>query len=205
MYIASLHERYIKMSSDFFEAYTITKEELKVFTDGRDSYDLRELKDLEIISVKMRENALSCTLFQALAFESMMNYLGVRVIGASKFKEHYERLTPLNKLIVLYRIETGKDFPKDNELYKNIKSLISLRNELTHSKSKNFDYYNSDFEKHQKIHDYCDQNIIDKVEEIQNVCSRLQNKLNSKLENNWFNEYAQEKIYTSGNLVAFYK
>lgn len=210
MYITSLHERYIKMSNDFFEAYSISKEEFKSFTGNRDSFDLRELtddflKDLEILSVKMRENALSCVLFQALAFESMMNHLGVRVVGASKFKEHYEKLSSLNKLIVLYRIEVGEDFPKGEKLYKDIKNLTSLRNDLAHSKSKNFDYYNSGFEEHQKIHDYCDQNIIDKVEEIQDVCSRLQNKLNSKLKNNWFDEYAQERMYTPGNLAMFYK
>jgi hypothetical protein len=74
-------------------------------------------------------------IFEALAVEAFINYYAANRLGNSYFEEHLDKLTMINKYIVITKLVTGKDFPKDNHIYERLQLLATTRNNLVHNKS----------------------------------------------------------------------
>lgn len=84
---------------------------------------------------------ITAIVFEAMAVEAYINFIGEMKLGKSYFKEHIDELSTLNKIVVIPHLVAGKKFPKDINLYGKLQELFSMRNKLVHTKVLHIDLY----------------------------------------------------------------
>jgi hypothetical protein len=131
-------ELYNKSSKQFYEEYFSLKEEIdnlngaKAFWDYT-SHTSEENYRYDINSFIARRNAFAAIVFQALAIESYLNLYGSYHLS-EKFDKEYEYKPTLKKLKSLCKDVVKKEFPADDNLYKDIDLLFRKRDSLVHDK-----------------------------------------------------------------------
>jgi len=95
------------------------------------------MKKLEKVESKAQQDSITCIIFSALAIEAYIYDYGARRLGDSFIKDHIDKLETISKIIIIFRLVLSKDFPKDGNLYYNLRNLIKERNNLVHYKSHN--------------------------------------------------------------------
>ncbi|MBD2060490.1 hypothetical protein H6F88_31610 [Oculatella sp. FACHB-28] len=86
---------------------------------------------------KLSNYCVVTIVFSALAVEGYIYDYAARKLTDNFVEEHIDKLKVISKYIVVTKLVTGKDFPKDGKAYQMLKQLISNRNYIVHSKSAN--------------------------------------------------------------------
>lgn len=93
-------------------------------------------------------SCLIAIVFAALAVEGYIYYYAVKNLPKGFVESHLDKLDLVSKWILIPRLVTGKEFPKDSEAFRLLKQLVSSRNYLVHIKASSvlsFDEQSSDF------------------------------------------------------------
>ncbi|QDV68016.1 hypothetical protein Poly24_17220 [Rosistilla carotiformis] len=100
--------------------------------------ELAELSDV------IHDSAVSAIVFAGMAAEAYIYDYAARNLGRSYTDNHVDKLKAESKWIVIVRLVTGNEFPKDRQAFQLLTGLIKARNTLVHSKSR--DVKESDLE-----------------------------------------------------------
>lgn len=84
---------------------------------------------------QIQKNSVSCIVFAAMAIEAYIYDYGARHLSDSYVTQHLDKLDVVSKWIIIPKIATGNDFPKDNHAFELLKKLIKTRNSYIHYKS----------------------------------------------------------------------
>ena len=73
-------------------------------------------------------------LWSILAAESLINYYGYKKFGVSAVKDHFDKLSLVNKWVLVSSYQSDRGFSYSNELIKKFEIIVSLRNKIVHEK-----------------------------------------------------------------------
>ena len=82
------------------------------------------------------EAAAIAIVFAGMAVEAYIYDYSARNLGDKFTKDHLDSLSVQNKWVLIPRLITGTDFPKDRAAFSLLNKLVKSRNNLVHSKSK---------------------------------------------------------------------
>lgn len=195
-YSFSLCEYFYQISIEQYEIYVISRKELDEVANHEKSFDILSHSPEEDIKFKNLydktiSSAISFIVFQAFAVEAYMNFYGAKKIGDKEFISHYDRISIIDKIVIVSKIATSKDFPKGEHVFELVRRLFRQRDKLVHYKSKAIDIGScseEDFCKHQYN---CYEFIFDGIEEITNTYPQLKATL-AKMENKQIDLFSEQ-------------
>ncbi len=138
--------------SPYYSMVQIARENLTLALEGQETVNtLRKTLDglvefdreyflsqeLRPAEEKLANYCLITIVFSALAVEGYIYDYAARKLTDEFVDEHIDKLSVIDKLIVVTKLVTGKDFPKDGKAFCLLKELIKNRNKIVHSKSTN--------------------------------------------------------------------
>ncbi len=85
---------------------------------------------------------LQTVVFSAMCFEAAIYDFASIYLGDDYVREHLDKLDVLSKWLVVLRLVSGIEIPKDEAPYCALKVLVTERNRLVHSKSEAWGYEN---------------------------------------------------------------
>ncbi len=150
----SRHHEYALMAMWFNKKLCKSRDNLRVVTrrieeiqqsivddTTEETFETEEYKYLRNQDNLLKDIDRYCTsviVFSALAVEAHLYDIGARKLGDGYMKDHLDKLDITSKAILIFELVTKKNFPKDGQLYQNLKKLQSDRNKLVHFKSKHY-------------------------------------------------------------------
>ena len=101
--------------------------------------DAEAFRVLEIAPVenKTESHCLIAIVFSALTIEGYIYYYAIRHFSEDFVDTHLDRLDVVSKWVIVPKLVTGKDFPKDSRAFQLLKQLVANRNYIVLSKSTN--------------------------------------------------------------------
>lgn len=116
-----------------------TVNKLRKTLDGLVEFDREYFfsQELKPVEEKLANYCLITIVFSALAVEGYIYDYAARKLTDEFVDEHIDKLSVTSKLIVVTKLVTGKDFPKDGKAFCLLKELIKNRNKIVHNKSTN--------------------------------------------------------------------
>lgn len=110
--------------------YDKLKDDPKSWVMGKDKdYYLQQYNNCIINS------GITCIVFLAMAVESFIYDYASEHLGDTFVKNYIEKLDVKSKWVIIPKLVTGKDLPRDKKGFELLNKLISLRNRFVHSKS----------------------------------------------------------------------
>lgn len=129
---------YNYMAQEFYKEYYESQRVLEEYKkESTNTGFLDRSKQLNLRN-NVSKNSISCIIFLALSIEAYVNFFGSVKLGHSNFVTHYEKISTVDKLIVLTKAGIGKEFPKGDNIYQKVKRVFYLRNQLVHPKSQHY-------------------------------------------------------------------
>ncbi len=112
---------------------------LRKTLDGLEGFEREYFLSQELSPVETKlGNYCSITIvFSASAVEGYIYDYAARNLTDNFVEAHIDKLSVISKLIVVTKLVTGKDFPKEGQTFELINKLIKDRNDIVHSKSTN--------------------------------------------------------------------
>lgn len=122
------YEEVWKMLSPYFigedwheKLKTLTKEELLYFTVG--------------LGNKKTEHLIKAITFGAMCLEAFIYDYAAHNFTDTYVKKYLDKLDVVSKWVVITRLTTGKDFPRESKAFEDLRMVIKARNDFIHSKS----------------------------------------------------------------------
>jgi hypothetical protein len=148
---AGLHEYYNSIALEHYSEYVVSNKLYKELTNNNQSWDFllhssEENARYYQLCIEKQRKAIISIVFEAFAVESFINCYGTERLGKKLFDEKYQMLGVTDKYIIISREVTGKDFPKGINAFRMLKELVSVRNNLVHSKCVEIDMFNEDLQ-----------------------------------------------------------
>jgi hypothetical protein len=105
------------------------------------SLKLDDPLDLAASEFEIRTNQDKCALiaicFSAMCVEAFIYDYAARHTSDSYVQKYLDRLDLAGKWVVIPKLVTGKEFPRNSTAFDSLKFLIKMRNKLVHFKSSN--------------------------------------------------------------------
>jgi hypothetical protein len=144
-YTFSLCEIFYNMSREEYSTYVISRRKLEELCKGKKYFDvlshsLEENTLFHNLAHKSYSSAIASIVFQAFAIEAYINFYGAKKLGKGAFNDHYERISIKDKIVIISRIATGRDFPKGEKVYELVRKLFTQRDKLVHHKGKGINF-----------------------------------------------------------------
>ena len=81
------------------------------------------------------EHLVKAVIFGAMCLEAFIYDYAAHNFTDTYVKNYLDKLDVVSKWVVVVRLVTGKDFPKESKAFAGLKELIKKRNDFVHSKS----------------------------------------------------------------------
>lgn len=94
--------------------------------------------NLKPIKEKVEDYYVIALVFVALAVEAYIYDYAAKKLTDNFVGSHLDKLDLASKWVVMPKLVTGKDFPKDGKAFYLLKQLVKNRNYIVHNKSANF-------------------------------------------------------------------
>ncbi len=91
--------------------------------------------ELQNLQSEIDKCAIMVIVFCAMALEAYIYDYASRKLTDSYVQDHLDKLDTLSKWVVIPKLVTGKELPKDHRWFSLLKRLIQQRNTLAHHKS----------------------------------------------------------------------
>lgn len=135
---ASLFSSYTEVAKEHFKKAVDMEPELDAMREkksnlGYDDYELG-LKIVEI-DHEIEKHSLITIVFSALALEAFIYDYGARKTSDNFIQKYIDKLDLVSKWVVIPKLITGKDFPRNGNSFELLKKLVKIRNLIVHYKS----------------------------------------------------------------------
>lgn len=87
---------------------------------------------------ELQKNCIITITFSAMSLESFIYDYSASVLGDSYTSNYIDKLDVISKWVIVPKMITGKEIPRDERCFELLKQTIKLRNNFIHSKSKEF-------------------------------------------------------------------
>lgn len=136
----SIHAMYYKIARDHSTIYRALDSELKKLeTDGVTEDELDHVhRRIEQCYEERERAAVICVTFAGMSLEAFFYDYGASALGDEFVEEHLDKLDLKTKFIVYPRLICGKSPAKGEHAYSSLSTLVRLRNDLVHFKSRPF-------------------------------------------------------------------
>ncbi|PWW20219.1 hypothetical protein DFO73_11633 [Cytobacillus oceanisediminis] len=197
MHIA-LHTFYFQIAMEHYQKYMECLNQYNELTDNNAQWDIFS-KDPEQnqsyfgLFRDKEKNAIITVVFLVMSVESLINEYGFCFLGEKKFNE-FDKGNVIDKVVNIYFEATGKQFPKDKQLYQSLYDLITVRNTLVHSKSIEVD-----------IETLMGNDIEADKQFLANINSMLGNKRNKETKQKFLDEILTSSVNVYSELITFLK
>lgn len=95
------------------------------------------IRKISEFGFEIRMYGIQTIINSTLTLEAFINDLGAIMTSESYFQSHLDKLDLVSKWILIPKLVFNKEINKTGQGYENLKFLVSNRNKLIHSKSKN--------------------------------------------------------------------
>lgn len=96
-------------------------------------------EQLEFDLMRLQDEATQCAViaivFSAIAVESYIYDYASRNLSDAFVQNYLDKLDPVSKWVIIPRLVTGKDLPREHRWFELLKQLIQQRNTIIHHKS----------------------------------------------------------------------
>ena len=92
----------------------------------------------------LSKKSSTAIIFSAMALEAYIYDYAARELGDSFVQKHLDKLDLASKYVIAIQLIRKVHFPKDKEVFYQLRKLIRTRNDLIHSKSNKMDFDNSE-------------------------------------------------------------
>lgn len=193
----SLCDYFYSMSIEHYNIYIDSKKKTNDLSNNNNYYDVLSHSPEENLLFqqyyyKGHSSAIASIVFQAFAVESFINYYGSKKLGKNMFHDHYDRIGIIDKIIIIPKIATGKDFPKGEKVFELIKKLFSKRDKLVHHKGKEINFGDCNEDIFQSIMHHNIEFIFEDIENIVNTYPLFIKTL-AKLEGKEIDLYSEQQ------------
>lgn len=133
----SLSPVYLNISRKEWNKYEECCNELDPLFEG-DDWAEKAAEDLpRIMSLQesQEEHLVKAVTFGAMCLEAFIYDYAAHNFTDTYVKNYLDKLDVVSKWVVVVRLVTGKDFPKESKAFADLKELIKKRNDFVHSKS----------------------------------------------------------------------
>ena len=173
-YTFSLSEIFYNMSREQYHTYKDCRKKLDELCKGKKYFDVLSHSQEEntlfhSLYHKSYSSAIASVAFQAFAVEAYINFYGAKKLGKSTFNDHYERISIKDKIVIIPRIATSRDFPKGEKIYELVKKLFTQRDKLVHHKGKSINFKECTEESFQSIMHGNLEFVFDDIDELVNT------------------------------------
>jgi hypothetical protein len=139
----AMHDLFNIIASEHYNKYKESSQQYNELTNNNhqwefDKHTSEENKQYFSLSKDKEKNAIISVVFIVMSIEGLINEYGFYYLGEERFNEQ-DKKGILDKIVDFYFEVTKIKFPKDKQLYQNIKDVVDLRNTLVHSKSVEID------------------------------------------------------------------
>lgn len=134
----SIHWMYYQTCHDHVREYENICESME---KHRSSGEERYIIELNLAALyEKRERSVTIPIvYSAMCLEAFIYDYGASNISDSFMKKHIDKLDLPSKYVIVTKLVTGKDFPKQAQAYEGLKKLVKDRNKLVHFKSRKYD------------------------------------------------------------------
>lgn len=87
------------------------------------------------LSAKKEEHLIKALTFGAMCLEAFIYDYAAHNFTDTYMKKYLDKLDVVSKWVVITRLITGKDFPRESKAFEDMKMVIKARNDFVHSKS----------------------------------------------------------------------
>ena len=132
------HGGYFKVVMDNYSRIQELKREHDQFQRSLEGKDMSD-DDAAVLASKndaIGELALIVVVFSAFTLEAYINHYGINRLSRNYFSNYLDKLDLLAKWLVIPRVVTGKKLDPGSHAMQGLSWLVSLRNRLSHFKSK---------------------------------------------------------------------
>ena len=129
----AMHFTYFSIAeADFCKCLELESTETSALNE-EETYDLKN---------SVHELAIKAIIFAAMCIEAAINDYAGKQLGDKYYQQHLASLDIISKWVIIPRLVCGKSLDKSGAAFNSLKTLISARNKLVHSKSKEIDLSN---------------------------------------------------------------
>lgn len=100
--------------------------------------DYFEYHSLSPVKEKSEDYCVIALVFAALAIEAYIYDYAAKKLTDNFVRLHLDKLDLVSKWVVIPKLVTGKDFPKDGQAFCLLKQLVKDRNYIVHNKSSKY-------------------------------------------------------------------
>ncbi|MHB9093495.1 MAG: hypothetical protein ACYC21_02390, partial [Eubacteriales bacterium] len=154
----SLLSKYLEIARENFNRIKPLENEIESIMlhvdPDRDSYLARKDAFDKISSYfnQICKHSITTIVFCALAVEAFIYDYGARNTSDTYIQKYVDKLDTISKWVVIPKLVTGKEFPKENQSFELLSRLVKNRNSLVHHKAVNVEFGSKDFEqKYKKV------------------------------------------------------
>lgn len=111
--------------------------------NGEDETFLFE-QEISLFRNDLAKTSLIIIAFSAMAIEAYIYDYAARHLGDEFVKDHLDKLDTLSKWIVVPKLITGRELPRQQKWFELLKKLIKARNSIIHHKSSDAPIFSAD-------------------------------------------------------------
>jgi hypothetical protein len=133
----------------FLEMCIKELEEKDIKIKGEDEAILFEQKIVPLRK-DLAKSSLIIIVFSAMAVEAYIYDYAARHLGDVFVKDHLDKLDTLSKWIIVPKLITGRELPRQQKWFELLKKLIKARNSIIHHKSSDAPTFSTDMQQYIK-------------------------------------------------------
>ncbi|MEQ6378247.1 HEPN domain-containing protein [Bacillaceae bacterium S4-13-58] len=143
IFYSNVHAFYNGIAQENYNNFKILSKRFSELTNGGLAWDFgnhtqKENETYQNTHHEMQKQCIISIVFLVMAIESLINDYGFVHLGEKRFNE-LDRNSIKDKIKDFYFEVTGGNFPTDKVLFQQINDLVSIRNNLVHSKTLSID------------------------------------------------------------------
>ncbi len=145
----------------FLEIQIKELEKKNIKINGEDEAILFEQKIIPL-QKDLAKSSLIIIVFSAMAVEAYIYDYAARHLGDVFVKDYLDKLDTLSKWIIVPKLITGRELPRQQKWFELLKKLIKARNSIIHHKSFDTSTFSTDMQKYIKKQD-ANSGLLDEV------------------------------------------
>jgi len=129
---------YLDICRDEWDKYEECFDELTPYVDDNDWIEKVTRAKLPYIISLIRQkynHLIKAVTFGAMCLESFIYDYAANSFSDTYVRKYLDKLELVSKWVVIPRLTTGKDFPRESKAFEDLRRLIKERNDLVHAKS----------------------------------------------------------------------
>jgi hypothetical protein len=139
------------------------------------------------VAANMRHHSASTVVFGAMCLEAFIYDYAAHNISDRYTKKYLDKLDLVSKWVVIPKLVTGKEFPRQSQAFRLLKQLVKARNDLVHYKSRALPTKKEEWGKAiEEMEKEDEANTVNAYQAVKEVLTELRKLEGDAKENKWW-------------------